>query len=124
MLKPPPLKRFIWFPVTAGVAAASIAVTAMWWLDWSIDSLLMDAHVWTHWELWRAFTSVLPHVNWMHLAFNLYWFWVFGAFLEKNLGHLKFFLIVLILAFGSSLADFMLAAGGVGLSGVGYGLWA
>ena len=124
MLKPPSLKEFPLYPVTLAIAGISVAVTGLWWSGWDIDPVAMNWRVWTRWELWRAITSIFPHVNFFHLAFNLYWFWVFGTLLERVYGHVNFLVIVLLLALGSSLADFMLLEGGVGLSGVGYGLWA
>lgn len=123
MLKPAPLNRIPHFPVCAGVALGAVAITGLWWSGMKIDGLAMDAQVWEQWELWRALTSSLPHVDIMHLAFNLYWFWVLGTVLEEVYGHLRFAGIVALLAFGSALADFSLSWGGVGLSGVGYGLW-
>ena len=65
----------------------------------------------------------MPHVNFFHLAFNLYWVWTFGTLVERVYGHLRCAGIFLLLAFGSSLAEFTVFSGGVGLSGVGYGLW-
>jgi membrane associated rhomboid family serine protease len=111
------------YPVTAGIAGAALAITGLWWNDQGIEGLFMSGRVWTDWELWRALTSTLPHVDLLHLAFNLYWFWVFGTVLERVYGHLRFAGIVVLLALISSLAEFMVLEGGVGLSGVGYGLW-
>jgi membrane associated rhomboid family serine protease len=124
MLKPPSLKELPRYPVTASVSFAALAATAAWWAGWDIESIATDESVWAKWELWRALTSILPHVGVFHLAFNLYWFWVFGTLVEKIYGHLKLAAIILLLAFGSSLAEFALLEGGVGLSGIGYGLWA
>jgi membrane associated rhomboid family serine protease len=123
MLAPPSPKHALHYPVTAGVAAAAIIVTGMWWCGQSIDGFVTNGRVWANWELWRALTSTLPHVNIFHLAFNLYWLWTFGTLVERVYGHLRCAGIFLLLAFGSSLAEFSLLYGGVGLSGVGYGLW-
>ena len=123
MLQPPPLKHALRYPVTVSVSAAAIVVTAMWWLGQNIEGLLMNGRVWADGELWRALTSTLPHVNIFHLAFNLYWFWTFGALVEQVFGHLRCAMIFLLLAFVSMLAEFTFFTGGAGLSGVGYGLW-
>lgn len=123
MLAPASLKQVPRYPVTAGVAMAALAVTGLWWSGRSIDPFIMNGRVWTNCEVWRALTCTLPHVNVLHLAFNLYWVWVFGTRVEQIYGHLKCAGIFLLLAFGSSLAEFTLFNGGVGLSGVGYGLW-
>jgi membrane associated rhomboid family serine protease len=75
-------------------------------------------------EPWRLFTSALPHVNVAHLAFNLYWLWVFGTFVESQWGSLKTAAVYLLFASISGAAEFAFLRGGVGLSGVGYGLFA
>jgi membrane associated rhomboid family serine protease len=123
MLRPPSLKFAPYYPVTAGVALAAMIVSGMWWSKQDIGVFVMDSHVWDGWQLWRALTSTLPHVNFFHLAFNLYWLWTFGTLVERVYGHLKCAAIFLLLAFGSMLAEFAVLNGGVGLSGVGYGLW-
>jgi membrane associated rhomboid family serine protease len=82
----------------------------------------MDARAWDG-QIWRLPASALPHIGLMHLAFNLYWLWVFGTAAEAVLGHVRFALIVLLLATGSSAAEYAVDTGGVGLSGVGYGLF-
>jgi membrane associated rhomboid family serine protease len=123
MLRPPSLKFAPFYPVTSGLAAAAIAVTTLWWLGYDMRGLVMDIHVWNGEELWRALTATLMHSTVLHLAFNLYWFWVFGTLVERVYGPLRCAAIYLLLAFGSMLADFAVFEGGVGLSGVVYGLW-
>ena len=123
MLQPPSLTSLLRYPVTVSLAAIALAVTGLWWSGGDIDWLVMNGQVWAKWELWRALTCTLPHVNIFHLAFNLYWLWLFGTLIERVYGHLRFAGIVFLLALGSSMAEFSLLYGGVGLSGVGYGLW-
>ncbi|HEV2694896.1 MAG TPA: rhomboid family intramembrane serine protease [Verrucomicrobiae bacterium] len=123
MLRPTSLKEIPHYPVTASVSVAAIAVTIMWWTGQNVDAFFMDGQVWAKWELWRALSSTLPHVNFFHLAFNLYWFWIFGTLMERVFGHFRFAGLIVLLALGSMLAEFALSSGGVGLSGVGYGLW-
>jgi membrane associated rhomboid family serine protease len=123
MLSPPSLKYVPFYPVTAGLAAAAIAVSAMWWTGHDISGLVMDRSVWDGGQIWRGLSATLPHVNFIHLAFNLYWLWTFGALLERVYGHLWCAAIYSFLALGSMLGDFAVLNGGVGLSGVGYGLW-
>ena len=74
-------------------------------------------------QLWRLFTSIFLHVDILHLLFNLYWFWMFGTLLERTFGHARTAFIVILLAIGSSAFAFAFDRGGVGLSGVGYGLF-
>jgi len=74
-------------------------------------------------EAWRLVTSALPHLDILHLVFNLYWLWALGTAIESVTKHLRFLLLVILLSAGSTLAEFSLLEGGVGLSGVGYGLF-
>jgi GlpG protein len=74
-------------------------------------------------EWWRLVTSILPHGDPLHLLFNLYWLWVFGAIVEEKFGHLKTALLVLLFAVGASALEFAFLEGGIGLSGVGYGFF-
>jgi membrane associated rhomboid family serine protease len=123
MLRPPSLKFVPFYPVTAGLAAGAIAASGMWWTGHDISGMFMDRHVWADGELWRALTATLPHVNFLHLAFNLYWLWTFGTLVERVYGHWRCAAIYALLALGSMLGDFAVLDGGVGLSGIGYGLW-
>jgi tetratricopeptide (TPR) repeat protein len=61
-------------------------------------------------------------VNILHLAFNAYWIWVFGTLAEEIFGHLRTFGFFLLLAVAANGGEYAVLSGGVGLSGVGYGL--
>jgi membrane associated rhomboid family serine protease len=123
MIKPASLKDLPQYPITAAFAIGALVVTVAGWSGWDIGPLVMNGRTWAKWELWRSITSTLPHVNAFHLAFNLYWFWIFGTLLESVYGHFKFAGMICLLAVSSMLAEFAVFEGGVGLSGVGYGLW-
>ncbi len=123
MLRHPSLKYVPAFPITSFFAAGAIIVSIMKWTGQDLRQLYMDNQVWYRWQIWRAVTSVFPHVNLFHLAFNLYWVWTFGTLVERIYGHFRCLLIYLLLAMGSMLAEFAVLDGGIGLSGLGYGLW-
>ena len=74
-------------------------------------------------EPWRLVTPVFFHVNALHLIFNLCWLWVFGTKVEDEFGHARTLGIYVLLAAGSNTAEQALFYGGVGLSGVVYGLF-
>lgn len=123
MRSPPPLTEFIAFPVTSGIALLAIAVTAFDKLgNRSIEPLVMSSVAFQR-EPWRLFTSALPHGDLLHIAFNVYWLWVFGTLIEEVLGGFRLLGLVLLLACGSAAAEYALFSGGIGLSGVGYGLF-
>lgn len=87
----------------------------------AIDPFVMSSLAFES-EPWRLASSALPHGDWLHLIFNIIWMWVLGTKLEEVLGHVTTLAIMLVLAVGSGAAQFAFADGGIGLSGVGYGL--
>lgn len=117
-----PPSRALSFPVTGALAAAATIVTLAFWSGRSIAQLDMGpAAFWA--EPWRLLTSALPHADILHLAFNVYWLWVFGTFLEERLGHVMMLGSVVLLGVGSAAAEYAIFDGGIGLSGIGYGLF-
>lgn len=100
----------------------AIGVTLVWWAKIDISPLFETAMI-RRGELLRLVTSIFPHTGILHLAFNIYWLWIFGTLVEETLGHLRTAVLILLFAIGSGAWEFALASGGVGLSGVGYGLF-
>jgi membrane associated rhomboid family serine protease/Tfp pilus assembly protein PilF len=122
MRPPPPLQDFWKYPITVGVGTLAAVATFAWHSGKDIAPLVMDIRAW-HGQPWRLVTSALPHVNVFHLLFNLYWLWVFGSAIETVYGGLRTLAIFLFFAAGSMAAEYAIFDGGVGLSGVGYGLF-
>jgi membrane associated rhomboid family serine protease len=122
MRRPPQLTEVGRCPVTVGIGLLAVGITIAWKSDVNIDRLFMNFRAW-HGEYWRTITSILPHVNAFHLIFNLYWLWVFGVLVEETFGSLRMAGLVLALGVGSSVAEHAVSGGGVGLSGVNYGLF-
>jgi len=110
------------YPVISGIGLLATAVTIAWWSKVNISPLFASAMI-RRGELWRLVTCILPHGDILHLAFNLYWFWVFGAVVERVYGHMRTAALILLFAVASSSLEFAFAVGGVGLSGVVYGLF-
>jgi membrane associated rhomboid family serine protease len=110
------------YPVVVGVGALAVMVTIAWWAKIDVTPLFENAEI-RRGQLWRLVTSILPHLDILHLAFNLYWLWVLGTPVERVYGHWKTVLLFFFLAVGSNSLDFAFDRGGVGLSGVGYGLF-
>lgn len=122
MQRIPKWKEFPKYPVVSGIALLAVGVTIAWWTGTNVSPLFESAEI-RRGQLWRLVTSVLPHLDILHLAFNLYWLWVLGTTVERVYGHLRTTLLILFFAIGSSSLDFAFDRGGVGLSGVGYALF-
>ena len=123
MRRPPPVTEFLAYPVTAGIGLLAIAVTGLDKLGGrSIEGLTMSVEAFWG-QPWRLVTSALPHGDALHLAFNVYWLWVFGTLVEQVFGHVRALLLLAIFAAGSAAAEYAVFEGGIGLSGVGYGLF-
>lgn len=116
------MSEFPRYPVIAGTALLAVGVTLLWWSKFNISPLIGDAMI-RRGELWRLVTTILPHGGILHLVFNVYWLWVFGTLVEEEYGHFKTALLILLFAIGSSAWEFAILVGGIGLSGVGYGLF-
>jgi membrane associated rhomboid family serine protease len=125
MRRPPPLVDLIRYPVTGGTGLLAIGFTLAGW-GWfgKVDiSALTEGFPIRQGQLWRIVTSALPHVDVLHLAFNLYWVWAFGTLIEETWGHLRTAVLFVVLAVAANGAEYAFLVGGEGLSGVGYGLF-
>jgi membrane associated rhomboid family serine protease len=123
MRRPPPLQKFLHFPVTGGLCLLAIAVSAAnWYGHVDVSSLGMSYWTW-HGQPWRLLSCALFHVNPLHLLFDVYWTYIFGAIIEEALGSVFMLALVVALQAGSAAGEFAVAIGGVGLSGIAYGLF-
>src|SRR5258708_5703181 len=114
-MTPAPKWTDFWkYPVIAGVGLLAVGITVAWWAKLDISPLFDTAEI-RRGQLWRLVTCIFPHLDILHLAFNLYWLWVFGTAVERVYGHTKTALFLLLFALGSSAFDFALDRGGVGL---------
>jgi GlpG protein len=127
--RPRPFRRP---PVTLAVIVAAVVASL---LIWSGAGYFLVADRGTVWDgqVWRLFTTVLPHGNPLHLLFDLYWFWVFGKEIESWMRPALFAGFIVATAVGSSAAQFLVGMtaaapfmggpNGIGLSGVVYALF-
>ncbi len=123
MRRSPPWTDFFKYPVVGGTIALAVGVTLAWWSGKVEIRALFETVDIRRGQVWRLLTSVLPHANVLHLLFNVWWIWIFGTLVEETFGHAKTFGIFVLLALASNGAEYALLDGGVGLSGVGYGLF-
>ena len=49
-------------------------------------------------------TAMFVHANWLHLAGNMWFLWIFGDNIEDALGHLRFFAFYMLCGIGASAA--------------------
>ena len=49
MLTPPSIKKVLYFPVTSATGIFAIAVTAMWWGGWPVETVATNGRVWEKW---------------------------------------------------------------------------
>lgn len=75
-------------------------------------------------EIWRVFTPIFLHFNFLHILFNMFWLHDLGGQIEKRKGPKFFVSFILILALASNLTQFILTGPAFGgMSGVVYGLF-
>lgn len=109
-------------PATTLVGLAAILFTGWYRAGHDVMRWTLDARAF-HGEPWRLVTSAFLHADIFHLGFNLYWLWVLGSRVETAWGTLRTTALMAVLAAGSNMAEYAVLDGGIGLSGVGYGLF-
>lgn len=121
-------------PFTLVLAAFSLAVAILSAINpgkWEsvFDQMVVRLYIWQG-EVWRPFTTTLLHSNLIpHAVFNLFALVMFGVPLEERLGTPRLAALVALLAYVSSLCEyviqgfFVFETTAVGLSGVIFGLF-
>ena len=110
--KPPPVVTYL-----------AIAISVLFFVqdDWKYVATAWDIY---DGSVWSLVTSAFYHVGIMHIAFNVYWLWVLGRVLEREVGTIRYLLFFVAAAWVSSAAELVVSdQTGVGLSGVGYALF-
>lgn len=75
-------------------------------------------------EIYRLFTSMFLHANFVHLFFNMYALYIIGPEIEKYYGKLKFLIIYLVSGiFGSIFSALFNNGFSIGASGAIFGLF-
>lgn len=80
------------------------------------------ADVWSG-KYWLLVTCAFVHLEPLHLLFNLYAIWLFGAAMEQHVGPERWLVFVVLAAFVSSATELALGNPCIGLSGVAYALF-
>lgn len=74
----------------------------------------------------QLITHMFAHANFLHILFNMYALWLFGAILERNWGSVRFLIFYLVCGLGAAAAQMFLvpSAAAIGASGAVMGLMA
>src|ERR1700722_13651110 len=123
MRRAPPWTDFKKYPVVSATIVMAVVVTLACWSGKVDVKTLSETVEIRRGELWRLLTSALPHGDILHLAFNVYWTWAFGTLVEESFGSAKTLGIFVFLAVVADGAEYAFLSGGIGLSGIGYGLF-
>lgn len=110
---------------TIGIIAVNVAV--MWWtLGADGADVAPLALRYGEWKPWQWVTSVFLHADFIHLAVNMLYLWVFGLVVEGKVGWWRFLAVYGTIAVASNLVEqtLLLGAdgGSLGASGVIFGL--
>jgi len=116
--------------VTAGLCALACGVTLMSWMGKDVSKLYLTEDAFFR-QPWRIVTSVLPHANFretgfvgfFHIIFNVTMLLRYGRLIEEKYDTALTALFYLAVAVGSGTAEFAWSIGGIGLSGIGYGVF-
>ena len=136
---PTPQIDFQRTPVTLMVTAIAAAIEIASLLKPELRNELyvyyrlgMLSPVWSG-ELWRPLTGCFLHGGLIHAVFNIYWMLIFASAVEVRFGSYRTFALIVLLAFVTSLPEFVVMnysvvdvsaqRGIVGLSGILYGLF-
>jgi membrane associated rhomboid family serine protease len=123
MQQPPSPSAFFRYPITTAVTLLAIFGTVQYVsAPANLDAFLSNTGNCLR-EPWRLLVPALFHEGIIHLLFNLYWLWFFGTKIEDEFGHVALLAIIVLLGIGSMAAELAVFRGGIGLSGVGYGLF-
>jgi len=122
MRRPPSPTKCLHYPITTCLAVLAITATVLAWCGADIDCFRSETGNCLR-EPWRLLTPVLFHGGVLHLFFDVCWLWAFGTLLEGEFGHGAAIGMYSLLAAGSTAAELAIFRGGIGLSGVVYGLF-
>lgn len=124
MRKPPPIKDVRRYPATGALGALTIAISLLCFAKPELlHQFTIDVRLF-HGEVWRVVSSVFPHGDFLHLAFNIAWLWALGSLIESLLGARTMLVLTALFAAVSTTADYVFSQGGIGLSGIVYGYFA
>lgn len=81
-------------------------------VDWPQSKNILEAPLFTkisQGELWRLFTPVLLHGNFLHILFNMLWLWLLGKEMELKVGKFRYVVLMLIIGVVSNTAQYLVS---------------
>lgn len=122
----PPLSAF---PVTNLVSVLCIVIFVI-----CLAIGFRPVHAWLHfpeiiepgnrWQLWRLVTPALIHFGWLHIVFNVLWWYLLGRIVEFRQGRLRLLILFFASAIIPNFAQYVVSGVNFGgLSGVVYSLF-
>jgi GlpG protein len=74
-------------------------------------------------EVWRLYTPVLLHGNWLHILFNMAWLWFLGRQIEQCIGIFRYLAFSLIVGVIANVAQYVMSGPEfLGYSGIVMGM--
>ncbi len=119
--------------ITMLMIALSILFTAVYWyseydknspLRGVANAAVVPANEIWDGKYWALITAMFPHVDILHIAFNMIWIWRLGAAIEKELHPVAYLLFIVSAAVIGAGVDLCISGQtGIGMSGVGYAMF-
>jgi rhomboid protease GluP len=119
---PPPRLPFPW--ATAIICLACIGIFLVYFLSPDrIETFTPSAvAIWQKHQFYRLLTDAFIHFHPFHMFLNVYWAWILGQWVERQMGLVYYLLFILAAAFVSSSFELATGQSGIGLSGVIYAI--
>jgi membrane associated rhomboid family serine protease len=131
--------RFGLPPVVQNLLIANVIVWLIWWLGVQFQNVgvigvlenLMLFPAGSPWfRVWQPLTYMFMHGSWEHVIFNMFTLWMFGRFIEMDMGSRRFLIYYLVCGVGAGLIQLLVGwltgtppnVPTVGASGAIYGL--
>ncbi len=74
-------------------------------------------------EVWRLYSPVLLHGNWLHILFNMAWLWLLGRQIEQRIGIFRYLVLSLIVGIIANIAQYIMSGPEfLGYSGIVMGM--
>ena len=117
-------------PMTAGVIGLCVLIflgiqflgTNPLYVDLAKFGFYRDTEIWQG-KPWALLTSAFVHFEIWHIFFNLYWCWLLGGNIERDIGSWRWIIFVVAAAWVSSAMQLASGNLGIGFSGVGFALF-